>query len=137
MSATYLYLTKINIHKYLDKIANDEMLLYASFFYLNTTFRYRYGRDSATPPVDGSEANNTNFRCDVQLGDKDLIDIGEFFVFERPFFTKDNGKIIAEVKELNKKLKNGNLTKEQIVAVKQDRRKLKNRKYSFNGRQVI
>ena len=59
------------------------------------------------------------------------------FVFERPIFTKDNGKIIAEVKELNKKLKNGNLTKEQIVAVKQDRRKLKNRKYSFNGRQVI
>ena len=51
---------------------------------INTSFRSRYGRDSATPPVDSSEGNNTNYRNDVQLGDKDLIDIGEFFVFERP-----------------------------------------------------
>ena len=65
---------------------------------INTTFRYRYGRDSATPPVDGSEGNNTNYRNDVQLGDKDLIDIGEFFVFERPISILDNGHIIAEVK---------------------------------------
>ena len=47
---------------------------------INTTFRYRYGRDSATPPVDSSEGNNTNYRSDVQLGDKDLIDIGEVFL---------------------------------------------------------
>ena len=46
---------------------------------INTSFRYCYGRDSATPPVDGSEGNNTNYRSDVQLGDKDLIDIGEFY----------------------------------------------------------
>ena len=104
---------------------------------INTTFRYRYGRDSATPPVDSSEGNNTNYRNDVQLGDKDLIDIGEFFVFERPISILDNGHIIAEVKELNRKLKNGTLTKEEIVAIKKARRKSKNRKYSLNGRQVI
>ena len=89
----YLYLTKKSIFtSTLTKIANDEMLLYASFFYFNTTFRYRYGRDSSTPPVDGSEANNTNFRCDVQLGDKDLIDIGEFFSLKGQFLQKIRGK---------------------------------------------
>ena len=60
-----------------------------------------------------------------------------FIVFERPISILDNGHIIAEVKELNKKLKNGSLTKEEIVAIKQARRKSKNRKYSLNGRQVI
>merc|ERR1712241_524455 len=77
--------------------------------------RYRYGSDSATtPPADSSEANNTNFRNDVQLGDKDLIDI--------------------ETKDLNKRLKKANVTKERMKAIKAERRTLKNRGYASSCR---
>jgi len=78
------------------------------------SMRYRYGRDSATPPVDSSEGNNTNYRSDVQLGDKDLIDI--------------------ETKDLNKRLKKANVSKDRMKAIKAERRTLKNRGYASSCR---
>jgi len=78
------------------------------------SIRNRYGRDSATPPVDSSEGNNTNYRNDVQLGDKDLIDI--------------------ETKDLNKRLKKANVSKDRMKAIKAERRTLKNRGYASSCR---
>lgn len=68
-----------------------------------------------SPNRDGSEtAGEGTFRPDIGLTDKDLIDI--------------------ETKDLNKKLKKANVSKDRAKAIKAERRTLKNRGYASSCR---